>query len=134
MSQFEKDFAQKKLETIIDEMVFMVSLDNMRIIDGSRRSANVHIQYEDTVLAHLYLYDEEHAVVAEIVFPDNSTTRHVFEIDDGLRYSWTESTLRSFLRQKSRWFKIRYSVLSRVLTDLMRDTSVTYSNTGLNII
>lgn len=133
MLQFEKDFAQN-LEAIINEMVFMVSLDNMRIIDGSRRSANAHIQYEDTTLANLYLYDEEHAVVAEIVFPDNSTERHIFEIDGDLRYAWTEARLRSFLNQKSRWFKIRYSTLSRVLTDLIRDTSVTYSSTGLNIV
>lgn len=92
MSHLEKDFAQK-LETIIDEMVFTVSLDNMRIIDASRRSANAHIQYKDTALADLYLYDEEHAVVAEIVFRDNSTERHIFEIDDDLRYSWTEGKL-----------------------------------------
>lgn len=133
MSNFEKDFTQK-LEAIVDEMVFMVSLEDMHVTNSSRRSARGVIRYKSHTLAYLYLYDEEHAVVAEIVFTNNSTERHIFDMDDDLRYSWTESSIRSFLNQRSRWRKICYSTLSRTLTDLMRDTSVTYSSNGLSIV
>lgn len=66
MSQLEKEFTQK-LEAIIDDMAFMVSLDNMRVAHGSRQTATGNIQYKDDSLAHLYLYDEERTIIAEIV-------------------------------------------------------------------